>query len=204
MQKLASSTLAVRISSRSGNFFDTYFRMPSRLAKKPIPVPGKVEVTSTPGTLSVKGSKATLSRSVHSSIKIEVTPEGVVITPANNSRLAHALTGTFAAHLKAMMTGVETPFKKVLILNGVGYKVELKDNNLVFAVGFSHPVVLAVPQGITATVVKTTITVEGSDKQQVGQFAAEIREVKKPEPYLGKGIKYDDEVIRRKQGKKAA
>jgi large subunit ribosomal protein L6 len=103
-----------------------------------------------------------------------------------------------------MMHGVETPFKKVLILNGVGYKVELKGNELVFAVGFSHPVSLKIPEGITATVVKTTITVEGSDKQQVGQFAAEIREVKKPEPYLGKGIKYEDEVIRRKQGKKAA
>jgi hypothetical protein len=103
-----------------------------------------------------------------------VTPEGVVITPNNNSRLAHALTGTFAAHLKAMMQGVETPFKKVLMLNGVGYKVELKGNDLVFAVGFSHPVTLRFPQGITVTVVKNTITVEGSDKQQVGQFAAEI------------------------------
>jgi len=178
--------------------------MPSRLAKKPIPVPAKVEVTAAPGTLSVKGSKASLTRTVHSSIKIEVTPEGVVITPNNNSRLAHALTGTFAAHLKAMMTGVETPFKKVLILNGVGYKVELKGNDLVFAVGFSHPVVLTVPEGLTATVLKNTITIEGADKQRVGQFAAEVREIKKPEPYLGKGIKYDDEVIRRKQGKKAA
>ncbi len=178
--------------------------MPSRLAKKPIPVPSKVEVTAGNGMLSVKGSKATLSKSVHSSIDIKVTPEGVVITPTNNTRLAHALTGTFAAHLKAMMLGVETPFKKVLILNGVGYKVELKGSDLVFAVGFSHPVIVAVPQGITATVVKTTITLEGSDKQQVGQFAAEIRDIKRPEPYLGKGIKYEDEVIRRKQGKKAA
>lgn len=167
-------------------------------------MPSKVEVTAGNGMLSVKGSKATLSKSVHSSIDIKVTPEGVVITPTNNTRLAHALTGTFAAHLKAMMLGVETPFKKVLILNGVGYKVELKGSDLVFAVGFSHPVIVAVPQGITATVVKTTITLEGSDKQQVGQFAAEIRDIKRPEPYLGKGIKYEDEVIRRKQGKKAA
>jgi large subunit ribosomal protein L6 len=85
----------------------------------------------------------------------------------------------------------------------VGYKVELRGSELVFAVGFSHPVVLKIPDGITATVVKTTITIEGSDKQKVGQFAAEVRAVKPPEPYLGKGIKYDDEVIRRKQGKKA-
>ena len=178
--------------------------MPSRLAKKPIPVPGKVEVKFDSGVLSVKGSKATLTKDVHSSINFEVTSEGVVITPTNNTRLAHALTGTFAAHLKAMMSGVETPFKKVLQLNGVGYKVELKGTDLVFAVGFSHPVVVPVPSDLTATVLKNTITIEGADKQRVGQFAAEIRDIKRPEPYLGKGIKYENEVIRRKQGKKAA
>jgi ribosomal protein L6, bacterial type len=175
----------------------------SRLAKKPIQIPAKVTVTSGDGVLSVKGPKETLSRFVHSSISIKVTDEGVVITPNNSSKLAKALTGTFAAHVTAMMQGVETPFKKVLILNGVGYKVELRGNELVFAVGFSHPVALKVPEGITASVVKTTITIEGADKQKVGQFAAEVRAVKPPEPYLGKGIKYDDEVIRRKQGKKA-
>ncbi len=177
--------------------------MASRLAKKPIAIPGKVQVTSADGVLTVKGSKATLSRNVHTSLSIEVTPEGVVIKPKNTSRLAHALTGTFAAHLKTMIKGVEEPFKKNLVLTGVGYKVELKGKDLVFAVGFSHPVTLAVPEGITAAVNKNIITVEGADKQAVGQFAAEIRAVKKPEPYLGKGIKYEDEVIRRKQGKKA-
>jgi large subunit ribosomal protein L6 len=176
----------------------------SRLAKKPIIVPAKVSVSTDGGMLSVKGSKATLARPIHSTVSIEVTPEGVVISPKNSSKLARALTGTFAAHTRAMIQGVETPFKKVLIMNGVGYKVELKGSELVFAVGFSHPVVMKVPEGITATVVKTTITIEGSDKQAVGQFAAEIRDIKRPEPYLGKGIKYEDEVIRRKQGKKAA
>ena len=175
----------------------------SRLAKKPIQIPAKVTVTSADGVLSVKGPKETLSQSIHSSISIKVTDEGVVISQNNSSKLSKALTGTFAALLNSMMLGVETPFKKVLQLNGVGYKVELKGNELVFAVGFSHPVVLKVPEGITATVVKTTITIEGADKQKVGQFAAEVRAVKPPEPYLGKGIKYDDEVIRRKQGKKA-
>ncbi|KND49999.1 MAG: ribosomal protein L6 [Parcubacteria bacterium C7867-008] len=175
----------------------------SRLAKKPIQIPSKVTVTAGDGMLSVKGAKETLSRSVHSSISINVTDEGVVITPNNSSKLAKALTGTFAAHVIAMMQGVETPFKKVLILNGVGYKVELKGSELVFAVGFSHPVVVKIPEGITVGVVKTTMTIEGADKQKVGQFAAEIRGIKPPEPYLGKGIKYDDEVIRRKQGKKA-
>lgn len=175
----------------------------SRLAKKPIAVPSKVSVESKDGVIFVKGPKEALQKDVHSSISIEVTPEGIMVTPRNNTKLARALTGTYAAHVRAMIEGVETPFKKVLILNGVGYKVELKGNELVFALGFSHPVVMKIPDGITVTVVKNTITLEGADKQKVGQFAAEIRDKKRPEPYLGKGIKYENEVIRRKQGKKA-
>jgi large subunit ribosomal protein L6 len=177
--------------------------MPSRLAKKPIPVPAKVEVSVSNGVLSVKGPKETLTKNYHSSISIDVTPEGVVIAAKNSSRLAHALTGTFAAHLNAMMSGVETPFRKSLVLKGVGYRVELRGNDLVFNVGFSHPVTLTVPQGLTAAVEKGTIRIEGADKQRVGQFAAEVRAVKPPEPYLGKGIAYENEVIRRKQGKKS-
>jgi large subunit ribosomal protein L6 len=175
----------------------------SRLAKKPIAIPSKVTVTSTDGMLTVKGAKETLSRSVHSFIDISVDTEGVKITPKNNTKLAKALTGTFAAHVRAMIQGVETPFKKTLVINGVGYKVEQKGKDLVFALGFSHPVTRTVPEGLTATVAKNVITIEGADKQQVGQFSAEIRAIKPPEPYLGKGIKYDDEVILRKQGKKA-
>lgn len=175
----------------------------SRLAKKPIPVPAKVEVTSIDGTLSVKGTKATLARPIHSFISITVTPEGVVVAPKNSTKLAKALTGTFAAHVRAMIEGVEKPFVKSLVLTGVGYKVELVGKDLVFMVGFSHPVKLAVPQGLTATAVKNVITIEGSDKYEVGQFAAIVRDVKPPEPYLGKGIAYTTETIRRKQGKKA-
>jgi large subunit ribosomal protein L6 len=175
----------------------------SRLAKKPIPVPAKVTIDTAGGTLTVKGQKETLARSIHSSIAIDVTPEGVLVTPKNTSKLAKALTGTYAAHVRAMVMGVETPWKKVLLLKGVGYKVELKGSDIVLNVGFSHPVTLAIPQDLTATVEKGTITIAGADKQRVGQFAAEIRAVKPPEPYLGKGIAYDNEVIRRKQGKKA-
>ena len=175
----------------------------SRLAKKPIAIPSKVTVTTDGGILSVKGSGATLARAIHPSITMEVTSEGIQIMPANSTKLARALTGTFAAHTRAMMQGVETPFKKVLIMKGVGFKVELRGRDLVFNVGFSHPVTLAIPEGLEAKVEKLTITVEGADKQKVGQFAAEIRAIKPPEPYLGKGIAYDNEVIRRKQGKKA-
>src|SRR5665213_722975 len=166
--------------------------MPSRLAKKPIQVPAKIQVTAGDGILSVKGAKETLTKTYHSSISIEVTPEGVVIKAKDTSRLANALTGTFAAHLNAMMLGVETPFKKSLVLKGVGYKVELKGRDLVFNVGFSHQVTLTTPEGLTATVEKSIIRIEGADKQKVGQFAAEVRAVKPPEPYLGKGIAYED------------
>ena len=175
----------------------------SRLAKKPIVIPAKVTVTTDGGVLSVKGPAATIERPIHQAVSIAVTPEGVMVAPANDTKLARALTGTFAAHARAMISGVETPFKKVLVMKGVGYKVELRGRELVLNVGFSHPVSLTIPEGVEAKVEKLTITVEGADKQKVGQFAAEIRAVKPPEPYLGKGIAYDNEVIRRKQGKKA-
>lgn len=175
----------------------------SRLAKKPILVPAKVSVTTDGGMLTVKGAKETLARPIHSFISIDTTPEGIMVTPKNNTKLAKALTGTYAAHVRAMLHGVETPWKKTLVLKGVGYRVELKGRDLVLNVGFSHQVTLAVPEGLTATVEKSAIRIEGADKQKVGQFAAEVRGVKPPEPYLGKGIAYDDEVIRRKQGKKA-
>jgi large subunit ribosomal protein L6 len=175
----------------------------SRLAKKPIAVPAKVEVTTSADSISVKGAKGTLTRPVHPSISIVVGAEGVQISANNSSKLAKALTGTYAAHLRSMMKGVETPFKKVLILEGVGYRAELKGKDLQFTVGFSHPVLLPIPAGLTATAEKNVITIEGIDKDAVGQFAANVRRVKPPEPYLGKGIHYDKEVIRRKQGKKA-
>ena len=152
----------------------------------------------------MEGSNATLAMPIHSAITMDVTSEGLQIAPANSSKLARALTGTFAAHARAMMSGVETPFKKVLIMKGVGYKVELRGRDLVFNVGFSHQVTMPIPEGLEAKVEKLTITIEGADKQKVGQFAAEVRGIKPPEPYLGKGIAYDNEVIRRKQGKKAA
>lgn len=175
----------------------------SRLAKKPIPVPAKVSVDTTGGMLTVKGQKETLARDIHESVSIEVTSEGVLVRPKQETRLSRALTGTFAAHVRAMIHGVETPWKKVLVIKGVGYKAELKGTDLVLTVGFSHPVIMKVPEGITVTVEKLNISISGADKQKVGQFAAEVRAVKPPEPYLGKGIAYDNEVIRRKQGKKA-
>lgn len=174
----------------------------SRLAKKPIGV-GKTTVSVTGGELIVKGTKGTLTKRVHPSVDVAVGETGVMITPKNSSRLAKALTGTFASHVRNMVQGVETPYMKKLILEGVGYRVELKGKELVLTVGFSHTVPLAIPEDVTVVVEKNNITFTSPNKESVGQFAANVRRVKPPEPYLGKGIHYDGEVIRRKQGKKA-
>lgn len=173
----------------------------SRLAKKPIAI-GKADVSVSGGTLSVKGSLGTLSMRVHPSIMIAVEESGVMVTPKDASRLAKALTGTFASHVKNMVAGVETPYVKKLVLEGVGYRVEMKGKELVLTVGFSHTVPLVIPGEVTATVEKNVITLTSPNKEVLGQFAANIRRVKPPEPYLGKGIRYEGEVVRRKQGKK--
>jgi len=175
----------------------------SRLARQPIAF-HKAAVTVALGMLTVKGAKATLTRRVHPSVSITIEGEGVRVAPRDRSRLARALTGTFASHVKNMVQGVEKPYTKKLILEGVGYRVEMRGSELVLTVGFSHPVMLAIPADVSAKVEKNAITLESADKESVGQFAANIRRVKPPEPYLGKGIRYEGEVIRRKQGKKAA
>jgi large subunit ribosomal protein L6 len=174
----------------------------SRLAKKPTSA-GKTDVSVASGILTVKGSKGTLTKRVHPTVDISVLDGQVTISPKDRSRLAKALTGTYASHVKNMVQGVETPFMKKLILEGVGFKVAVEGKNIVLTVGFSHTVPLAIPADVTATVEKNVIKLESINKESVGQFAANIRRVKPPEPYLGKGIRYEGEVIRRKQGKKA-
>ncbi|MDP1690106.1 MAG: 50S ribosomal protein L6 [bacterium] len=174
----------------------------SRLAKKPISV-GKTIVSVTDGTLTVKGTKGTLTKRVHPTIDIQVAPEGVMVTPKDHSRLAKALIGTYASHVKNMVQGVETPYMKKLVMDGVGYKMEVKGKDVVLTVGFSHTVPLAIPEDVAAKVEKNVMTLESVNKESVGQFAANIRRIKPPEPYLGKGIHYEGEIIRRKQGKKA-
>jgi large subunit ribosomal protein L6 len=174
----------------------------SRLAKKPIALKG-TDVTVAGGVLTVKGPKATLTKRVHPTVSIVIDETGAMVSPKDSSRLAKALTGTFASHVKNMVEGVQTPFSKKLVLEGVGYKMELKGKELILTVGFSHTVPLAIPEDITAVLEKNALTLSSPNKESVGQFAADVRRVKPPEPYLGKGIRYSDEVIRRKQGKKA-
>ncbi len=174
----------------------------SRLAKNPIAV-GKTTVSVASGVLSVKGTKGTLTKRVHPSVAIVVDASGVLVTPKDRSRLAKTLTGTFASHVKNMIAGVETPFVKKLILEGVGYRVELKGKQFIFTIGFSHTVPLDIPEDVSVAVEKNAMTLTSPNKESVGQFAANIRRQKPSEPYLGKGIRYEGEVVRRKQGKKA-
>lgn len=174
----------------------------SRIGKNPIAIPEKTEISVSEGVLTVKGPKGELVRSMHPEVSATIADGEVTITPASTSLLATALWGTYASHVRNMIHGVNTPFEKKLVLEGVGYRVELSGTTLKLSVGFSHPVSMEVPEGLTVTVEKNVITIAGADKEQVGQFAATLRAVRKPEPYKGKGIRYEDEVVKRKQGKK--
>lgn len=176
----------------------------SRIGKRPIAIPAKTEITVSEGVLSVKGPLGVLTKEIHPYVSIVVENNEVTVSPKNETRLARALWGTFASHLKNMIKGVNETYKKKLILDGVGYKMAVAGTDLTLSIGFSHKVIMPVPAGLTATVEKNELTIAGVDKDAVGQFSANIRAKKKPEPYKGKGFHYSDEVILRKQGKKAS
>src|SRR6185437_2006129 len=176
----------------------------SRLAKQPIAMPPSTEVTVSGQEVRVKGPKGTLVKPAHRLISIEVTKEGVQVSKKGESKEAQALVGTYASHMRYMLEGVTKGFSKKLLVEGVGYKWDVQGKTLNLALGFSHPVKVEIPEGLTVKADKGTLTIDGFNKEDVGQFAANIRALKKPEPYKGKGIRYEGEVIRRKQGKKAA
>ena len=178
----------------------------SRIGKQEINIPAGVKValnTSSLGnTLTVTGPKGNISKVFRDDIVITVADKTINLNIKRNDKFSQSLWGTYASHLKNMIKGVETPYQKKLILEGIGFKSEVKGKELHFALGFSHPVVVKIPDTITATAEKNIITISGIDKELVGSFTAAIRALKKPEPYKGKGIRYEGEVIRRKQGKK--
>lgn len=174
----------------------------SKIGKNPITIPEKTEVTVAAGIVTVKGPLGTISKSVHSMVTVAVADGAVQVSPKNTSKLARSLWGTYGSHVKNMIAGVNMKYQKKLTLEGIGYRVELQGKSLKFLVGFSHPVVLPIPAGLDVVVEKNAMTVSGIDKDAVGQFAADIRSVKKPEPYKGKGIRYEGEYVRQKQGKK--
>ena len=175
----------------------------SRVAKRPVPVPGKVSVEVSGQDVTVKGPKGELHRSLHP--KVEMQQEGgeLKFAPVGEGQDAWAQAGTARAVLASMVTGVSTGFQRKLTLVGVGYRAAAKGNVLSLSLGFSHPVDYQVPPGITVeTPSQTEIVISGSDKQKVGQVAAEIRAYRPPEPYKGKGVRYSDEVVLRKEAKK--
>jgi large subunit ribosomal protein L6 len=174
----------------------------SRLGKKEIVIPKGVTVTQDNGIISVAGPKGTLTKIFRDDITVTIAGDLITLNIKRNDKFSKALWGTYASHLMNMIKGVENPYVKKLILEGVGFKSEVKGKELHFALGFSHPVVVAIPEGLTATAEKNNITITGIDKELVGSFTASVRALKKPEPYKGKGMRYEDEVIRRKQGKK--
>jgi len=178
----------------------------SRIAKQPIPIPKGTEVKLEGGIFSVKGPKGTIEREFKNDVVVLIDGTNTVtLMPKDDKDIfSRALWGTYASHVKNMIAGVNTPYQKKLILEGVGFKSEVKGKDLILALGFSHGVTVPLPADLSVTAEKNVITITGINKESVGQFAAKIRAMKKPEPYKGKGFRYEGEVIRRKQGKKAA
>jgi large subunit ribosomal protein L6 len=175
----------------------------SRIAKKAIVIPAKTTATYLDGAFSVKGPLGEIKKTFSTDISVTIANNEITIAPAREDIPNMALWGSYASHIKNMLAGVNKVYEKKLIIEGIGFKADVKGTNLVLAVGFSHLVTLPIPEGIKVVSDKSGIAVSGIDAEKVGQFAAQIRAVKKPEPYKGKGIRYSDEIIRRKQGKKA-
>lgn len=177
----------------------------SRIGKQIITIPSGVEVSIADKVFTVKGPKGSLTRSFPGNVTIDIADNQITFTPKNaDDKKNRALWGTYASHVKNMVDGVSAGYTKKLILEGVGFKSEVAGSMLKLALGFSHPVNVDIPEGLEVKAEKNTITVTGIDKELVGQFTANVRALKKPEPYKGKGFHYDDEVVRRKQGKKTA
>lgn len=176
----------------------------SRIGKQILNIPAGTTVTVADGVVSVKGPKGELTKKILPIVDIVVEGDKVSFVHKQNTSFGRSLWGTYASHVKNMIEGVNTPFIKKLILEGVGYKGDVQGNVLNLALGFSHPTKVEIPKEVTVTAEKGVFTFTSVDKEAVGGFAAKIRSLKKPEPYKGKGFRYEGEVILRKQGKKAA
>jgi large subunit ribosomal protein L6 len=177
----------------------------SRIGRKPIPIPTGVEVVCKDRVVSVKGPKASLSQAFEPEVAVSIGDDAVVVTDEAKNRRSKAMHGLYRQLISNMIIGVTKGFEKRLEIVGVGYRAAMEGAKLVLQIGFCHPVPIEVPKGLTVETPKpTTIIVTGADKQAVGQFAAMVRAVRKPEPYKGKGIRYADEQVRRLQGKSFA
>jgi len=177
----------------------------SRIGKKPVPIPKGVTVQVTGNEVKVKGPKGEMSTVLHPDISIEVKPEEVVVRVNSDDNFHNALHGLWRANLNNMVNGTTRGYEKKLEIVGVGYRAEMKGTNIQMTLGFSHSILFKPPKGIKVeTPSPTNIVVSGVDKQLVGQIAAKLRSFRPPEPYKGKGVKYEGEFIRRKAGKAAA
>ena len=175
----------------------------SRIAKKPVVVPAGVEIKLAGQSLTAKGKNGQLSLDVHASVAVEQAEGQLVFAPRDGAKQSMALAGTTRALVNNMVVGVSEGFSKTLNLLGVGYRAQAKGKVLNLTLGFSHPIDYELPEGVTAeTPNNTTIVISGADKQRVGQVAAEVRAFRPPEPYKGKGVRYADEYVRRKEAKK--
>jgi large subunit ribosomal protein L6 len=173
----------------------------SRIGKLPVALPQGVKAAVAGAVVSVEGPKGKLSFSVRPGVRVEVTDGKFVVSMVGSDAQAKADYGTTRATLNNMVKGVSAGWKKTLELHGVGYTAKVQGKNLVLAVGFSHDVVMPIPDPIKCTVNKNIVDLESNDRELLGTFAAKVRDVQPPEPYLGKGIKYSDEKVRRKAGK---
>ncbi len=176
----------------------------SRIGKLPVAIPAGVTITVDAKSVSVKGAEGELTTAILPCVSVKQTDDKIVVGRNNDEKLSKSQHGLMRALIQNMVSGVVSGFERKLEVNGVGYKVNLQGNKLVMALGFSHPVEFEAPEGVQIAVDKNIITISGISKQQVGQIAAEIRKLKVPEPYKGKGIKYVDEQIIRKSGKTGA
>jgi len=174
----------------------------SKVGKLPVALPAGVTVTAANGVMTVKGAKGELKQAYSSNIKIDVQANEVVLTTTNETKQAGADHGLYRSLLANMVKGVSEGFTRTLIITGVGYRAEVKGKELVMNLGYSSDYIVIIPEGVTVTTTPDgKVTVTGIDKQLVGEFSSQIRKLRKPEPYKGKGIRYDNEVIRRKVGK---
>ena len=174
----------------------------SRVGKKPIPVPDKTKITYKDRVITVQGEKGSLQRTIHPAIDLAIDNNIITVTMAEEDRKTRALQGLTRSLVANMLTGVSKGFDRALEINGIGYRAELKGKSILFNLGYSHPINFELPEGVSASIEKNNVVkLSGIDKELIGRTAASIRQLRPPEPYKGKGIKYAEEYIQRKAGK---
>jgi len=173
----------------------------SRVGKKPVPVPDKTKISFADRILTVEGAKGKLSRAIHPDVDLNIEDDQILLSIRRNDKKTKAQWGTARALVANMVTGVSQGFERVLEINGIGYRAEVKGNTVDLHLGYSHPIQFELPEGVSAQVERNTIKLSGIDKERVGFAAASIRRFRPPEPYKGKGVKFAEETIIRKAGK---